>query len=250
MGAHDLSEFERISEHIYRLELTAPILNIFSFPVAVWLVRAEEGWTLVDAGTPETADQVVAAITRTTGGQGPSQILLTHGHFDHGGGLAAIRMAWNSPILCHEAEVPFVTGELGYGAAQSQNLLYKFTSLFMRQSVGGQPVARALQPGEAAAGMAVIHLPGHTPGQIGFLHPADEAMICGDAVMNFRGRLSAPFRAATADLSLARRSIERLAELDYAHLLPSHGPAIMGEGRARVMALLGRRSAEEPSDAW
>jgi len=100
------------------------------------------------------------------------------------------------------------------------------------------PVARDLERGQSAVGMAVIHLPGHTPGHVGFLHPADHAMICGDAIMNLRGHLGPPPAISTPDPKLANASIERLAQLDFLHLLPSHGPAILDRGRQALLDFL------------
>ena len=65
-----MPEFEFISEHILRLELPWKVAGPFTVPVAVWLVRDRDGWSLVDSGPPETADQVVAAAARAPNRQG------------------------------------------------------------------------------------------------------------------------------------------------------------------------------------
>jgi glyoxylase-like metal-dependent hydrolase (beta-lactamase superfamily II) len=103
------------------------------------------------------------------------------------------------------------------------------------------PVAREVEGGQASDGLAVIHLPGHTPGQVGFLHPQDGALICGDAAMNLRDRLSPPFALASPDPGIALASMVRLSELDYDHLLPSHGPPILERGRDAILDYLDRR---------
>jgi glyoxylase-like metal-dependent hydrolase (beta-lactamase superfamily II) len=99
-------------------------------------------------------------------------------------------------------------------------------------------------------GMAVIHLPGHTPGHVGFLHPTDHAMICGDAVMNLGGRLAPPFAMSTPDPAAARASMQRLAELDYLHLLPTHGPPILEHGRQAVLDFLSQKEPEPEIREW
>jgi glyoxylase-like metal-dependent hydrolase (beta-lactamase superfamily II) len=243
-------EFRPISAHIYRLELPWRVYGLVNIPVAVWMVRVGDRWTLVDSGPPETADNVVSAVARATQGRGVQSILLTHAHYDHAGGLMALRAAWNPAILCHRDEVAFVTGQAHHRQIRSTSRAFQFGRQFLPTGSWRLPVSRDLERGQSAEGMAVIHLPGHTPGQIGFLHPEDRAMICGDAVMNLTGRLSAPFALSTPDPEAARASIDRLGELDFEHLLPSHGPAILGRGRAAMSAFLRRPLGERGHTAW
>ena len=237
--------FERITEHIYRLEVPFRVLGPVNVPVCAWLIDHDQGWSLIDAGPPDSADTLVAAVRELTEGQGVQRILLTHAHFDHAGGLAALRRTWNPAVLCHRDEVPFVTGERSYRRQPPRRVAFWFGRFFLRAKRWQIPVARDLEAGQAADGMVVIHLPGHTPGQIGLLHPQDGAILCGDAVMNLRGRLSPPFSFATPDPGATEASMLRLGELDYEHLLPSHGPAILGTGRQAMLEFLDRRGTVE-----
>ena len=241
--------FQQVSNNIWRLEIKYKVFGLFTLPVSVWLIRMGADWNLVDTGPAETGDQVVAAIAKQTEYQGPRQILLTHAHADHSGGLSAVRAAWGAPVLCHKAEAPFINGESDYRFLPSKNPLFWVTRNFM-QTAWGEPVAKTLESGESAAGMAVIHLPGHSPGQVGFLHPHDQAMICGDTVMNLKGRLSPPIAAFSQDPNMVKASMRRLGELDYIHLLPSHGDPILRRGREAMLSFLGYPTQDKPMERW
>jgi glyoxylase-like metal-dependent hydrolase (beta-lactamase superfamily II) len=175
-------------------------------------------------------------------------VLMTHAHPDHAGGLQALRSAWNPAIVSHRDEVPFITGEWSYRQLPAGSLANWFGRWLIPAGSSEVPVARDLEAGESVEGMAVISLPGHSPGQIGFLHPTDEAMICGDAVSNLGDQLKPPQPMWTYDPGLADSSMQRLGEIDFDHLLPSHGPPILGHGRRAIMDFLEREFGEAPAE--
>jgi glyoxylase-like metal-dependent hydrolase (beta-lactamase superfamily II) len=234
----EMLEFQLITEHIARLELPFKFAEMIKSSVSVWLVRSREGFALIDAGPPEAAGEMVDAISSATDGRGPSVVLLTHGHYNHAGGLSALRLAWNPPIAAHSDEVSFIRGDREYARVRSKNPWYWIGSLLMNKTPWSIPNVQLVEAGQTFFGLKLIHLPGHTPGQIGFIHELDRAVICGDAVLNQGGRLSNPFSLTTVDRDLAKRSILRLSERNFKHLFPSHGPPIMQEGRRFVFELV------------
>ena len=243
-------EFERVSEHIFRIEFPLISAGPLRYSVAAWLIYGEDGWTLIDSGPESSADLLVNAIARTTRGQGPIRVLLTHAHYDHSGGLNAVYIQWQPQIICDAAEAEFVTGERDYRDLPTRNPIFWIGREFFPTPHIGLAVNRQLQRGESVAGMVVIHLPGHSPGHIGFLHSIDQAMICGDALMNRGGRITPPMRIATADTKLAQASIQRLGELDFKHLLPSHGEPILDTGHEAMLHALGRRVETGSTSPW
>jgi len=232
--------FKRVSEHISRLELPWNLFGPISLPVAAYLIRQEEGYDLVDTGVPENAGQLVNALREATAGAGPRRVFLTHAHHDHAGGLNALQIAWQPKVICHRDEAPFVTGEMSYRQLKSGNFAFWLGQRFMMDGEWAVKPAQLLDAGQSVGGMLVIHLPGHTPGSVAYLHSQDRAVLCGDAVINIRGSLSVSFPFSTQDPKAARAAIRRLAELDCELLLPSHGRPIQGDVRATLLRFLER----------
>lgn len=233
--------FIQVTPHVYKLDL--PLFGGV-MRVGVWLVRDAEGWTMVDAGAPRDALEILQATLAMTNGQAPTRIVLTHGHYDHAGSLRALQDRWQIPALVHSAEAPFVTGAATYGSVRPAWWGYRV----IHRAVGRRssaPSARhigTVSDGEWIAGMKVVHLPGHTPGMIGLVHREDRAALAGDAFISRGGRLRPPYAVFTADLEEARRSMARLAAEDFDHLLASHGRPIHQRGKLEAARAVDRSS--------
>jgi glyoxylase-like metal-dependent hydrolase (beta-lactamase superfamily II) len=244
-----MSEFQLVTDNIARLEMTAKIADLFSTSVTSWLVRGDQGFILIDTGPPQTAGVMVDAVAEATGGKGPSLILLTHGHYNHAGGLTALQLAWNPPIAAHVEEVPFIVGDRDYPRIRSNNPGYWLGSLLMESNPWSIPNVSKVTQGQKLMGLNVMHLPGHTPGHLGFLHEKDRAFICGDAILNLGQRLMAPSFLTTTHPKLARHSIFRMTERNFMHLLPSHGQPILKEGRQRLFEYAQKKARRRKSSS-
>jgi glyoxylase-like metal-dependent hydrolase (beta-lactamase superfamily II) len=75
---------------------------------------------------------------------------------------------------------------------------------------------------------------------VALLHRGDRALLSADVFFNINGKLGEPISIFTYDPALNRQSMRKLAALDFDHLLPSHGPAIMKDGKARVQEFIGK----------
>ncbi len=231
--------FAQVTPHIFKLELP-----LFNFPVGVFLVRDDDGWTLIDAGVPGAEDIVLQQILAQTGRAKPKRLLLTHGHYDHGAAAARLHDEWRTPIAAGRAELPYLVGAERYRRIPSRNPVYPLLQ-GSPPALFGRSIQLPLDEGVTIDGMEVFHVTGHAPGMVALLHRADRALICGDTFTNLNGRLGDPPSPFTYDMALNRQAQAKLAALDFDHLLVSHGAPILNEGRARAQELLANREKEK-----
>ena len=200
---------ERVSEHVWALTTWALV------PIRVWVVSAEDGMTLVDAGLSTMARGILRFID--TLGAGPlRRILLTHGHSDHTGAVDRIRRQFPVPVSVHAAEIPYMTGQLPYPRRKS-------AAVSLAPGVA-EPLAEE-RPGVLArvAGLRPYLTPGHSPGHVSYYHEKDRVLLAGDLFTSRGGRLRRPMAIFTADMDEAIRSAAIVARLRPGRLEISHG---------------------------
>jgi len=199
----------RLSPRVWSVGVLLP------FPVHVWLVESEGGLTLVDGGLAGMGPGLVAAIR---GLRLPLQrVVLTHGHFDHVGGLRAVLAAWPVPVLAHPEELAFLRGERRYPRGQPAGR-------------GARPRVdpRLLRPLEdRPGGLEPRHCPGHTPGHTVYWDAADRLLLAGDLFSAYLpGRLGRPTPFLTTDMAQAVRSGAVVLDLQPERIAVCHGGVV------------------------
>src|SRR5690554_7989029 len=72
-------------------------------------------WVIVDAGLDNSGRAIIKTGEKLFGINGiPRAVVLTHGHFDHIGGINKILNRWNVPVYAHAQEIPYLSGEKSY----------------------------------------------------------------------------------------------------------------------------------------
>ena len=79
-------------------------------------------------------------------------------------------------------------------------------------------------------GLQVIHLPGHSHGQVGYYVPQQKLLVGGDVMMRLFGVLRMPLRFVSPDWTAVKQSIRRVAEMDVEILCLGHGVPIFNAG--------------------
>jgi glyoxylase-like metal-dependent hydrolase (beta-lactamase superfamily II) len=203
------------------------------------------GWTLVDTGMPGYTGALKRTAERLFGATRPSAIVLTHGHFDHTGGLAWLAEEWRVPVYAHPLEMPYLTGRSSYPPPDPRvggGLWSLLSFSFPRGPIDLGSRAHMLPENGSVPtlpGWRWIHTPGHTAGHVALLRDRDRTLIAGDAVVTTRQEsivnvmtqrqiVWRPPAYFTVDWHAAGRSVATIAALEPEVLATGHGQPLRG----------------------
>jgi len=245
--------FERVHDRAARIAIPLPF---FSVPVNVHVVLAGRP-LLVDTGprTDETRERLEAGLARLSLElEDVGDVVVTHHHVDHGGFLATLCERSRARAWVHQDDLEQtldVPGEIKRRAAAYRDMaslwgltppeVESMTESYERFSAFGGTTprdrARSVRDGELlpveGARLRVLHVPGHSEGQI-VLHDEDaNALYAADHVLE---RVTPnptvyipPYRGKTTGLGDYLASLDRLRSLPEDVLVcPGHGRPFRG----------------------
>jgi glyoxylase-like metal-dependent hydrolase (beta-lactamase superfamily II) len=173
-----------VTEHVFKISLR--MVNVF-------LIVLPDGLTLVDAGTPGSFARIAGAVRGL--GRRPEEItdiVVTHLHADHTGGLGEAQKATGARVWMHPADAGLVRAGVAsrpYSPAPGSvaGQLFRLVGGRDREPSRVQPVPvdgvlvdREEIP--VAGGLLPVWTPGQTEGHMALLWSGDRAVLfVGDA---------------------------------------------------------------------
>jgi metallo-beta-lactamase class B len=186
------------------------------------LVTGDAGHVLLDAALPQSAARIDANIRklgfRT---EDVRLILVSHGHFDHAGGVAAMQRASGATVAVSES----TAAALRRGENTPDDPQFAFG-----KAVNGFPPVtevRVVRDAEVstvgALALTAHYIPGHTPGSTAWTWQSCEGTTCLRMVYaDSLTAVSAPGFRYGPGLETFRRSIERVAALPCDVIVSPH----------------------------
>ncbi|MBC8162943.1 MAG: MBL fold metallo-hydrolase [Roseiflexaceae bacterium] len=204
-------------------------------PVNVFLIEDGSYLTVIDAGY-EHSEQAILDAARSLGKQPAdiTNIVVTHCHPDHAGGLAALQQATGAAVWMHRADAEVVRGHQPMvRSTPAPGLLNQVLFHVLIKNVPAQVPAAVVahEIGDSdllpvAGGLRAIHAPGHSAGHMAFMLQRDGGMLfAADACSNVVGL---GYSIVYDDLTEARRSLAKLAQEQASAVCFGHGQALAG----------------------
>jgi hydroxyacylglutathione hydrolase len=146
-------------------------------------------------------------------------ILLTHAHFDHIGGVEAVRTLKKCPVYIHPLEADWLTDAKRNGSLRWSDVTPPIETAAAEYDLADGQVLHLLDQQ-----IRVIHTPGHSPGSVSFL--LENMLIAGDVLFRMSvGRTDLPGGNMRTLLDTIHNRLFTLSAETIVY--PGHGPKTM-----------------------
>lgn len=186
----------------------------------VYILECDGGLILIDVGfTPLCHGNIQAELdSMEKTWEDIKLIIITHAHGDHINNLAKVRELTNAEV---------VVGDGDEEALEKRTGIYPEIVLGHGDSIG------------ACGGIEIVHVPGHSPGNLALYLPKYKAIIAGDTIFgDSEGTLEAPPEKYCTDVEMAAKNLVILADYDFDALLLSHGKNTYEGAKEKVIELI------------
>lgn len=224
-------EVINITENVF--QITLPNVNVF-------LIVHPVGLILIDTGPKGSKDSIFEGIRQI--GKQPEDlkaIILTHAHYDHAGGLAAILETVQVPVytsaLCAEMIKKGIAFKTSSKVVAFLLKLVTLSGRIQSTYINIQEVKSSIIivsegdwiPDES--GLQVYNAPGHTAEQLALFYPVKEALLfAADCAENTKKLKLKPV-IAYQSVKINRQTLKKLSALPFKIVVFGHGEAVSKE---------------------
>jgi glyoxylase-like metal-dependent hydrolase (beta-lactamase superfamily II) len=220
-----------------------------------YLLVSESRGFLVDTGYAFCADTTARNIARALGARRLEYILLTHSHFDHVGGLYAMRRAWPEAEVVasiHAKNVFMRSGAKNVIRSLDDKAAAGCGKAAAREDfTAGLIVDRVVKEGDVLkagdTAISVMETPGHTKCSLSYYFTGDDLLVLSES-SGIRHGSHAVTPAFVVSYKDALETIKRAQSMAPRRILISHTGPESGDGAARY--LKDARAAAESAAAW
>ena len=186
----------------------------------VYILECEGGLILVDVGfTPLCQDNIEAELDEMNKKwDDVKMIIITHAHGDHIDNLPQMRELTGAEVVVGEGD---------------EDKLFERTGVMADVVLGHGDLIGA------CGGVEIVHVPGHSDGNLCLYLRGFGAVIAGDTIFgDSEGNLEAPPEKYCDDVVEASRNLRILADYEFDALLLSHGRNTLAGAREKVLRLI------------
>jgi len=195
----------------------------FAFESNVYLIKADK-IAIIDTGTGFYSDSLIKEI----GTENIDYIILTHEHFDHCGGVKALKEISNAKVMAHKNASETLEKGLDWSASLFNAVQPKIS------------IDRKLDDSDTIdlgnVILKVIYTPGHSKGSMCLYDEGSKSLFSGDTIFAYGGLGRTDFFGGNREE--LKKSVRKLASLQVNNLYPGHGEFILNNGQSHIeMAL-------------